>query len=135
MKSGIHFFVAAFLLLGITPERTLAMGTCLRDATVPQTIYPDGWRSFNAAGDTNQNGWSSDDIAAIFSLPGRIRNIGLGAWASAKLFDESAVEAIAAPLPTCRNLGYCFFSAWDFSAWDFLAWRSTAGAIDSRSTC
>lgn len=61
-------------------------------------VYLDGWRLFNAAEDTNNNGWCSDDITAIMDLGGSYRYVKLVGWQASAGLNEPEVDWIG---------GYC----------------------------
>jgi hypothetical protein len=58
-------------------------------------VYLDGWRPHNPAEDANQNGWCSDDIAAVFQLDGAYRYVKLAAWSPDGGLNEPEVDALA----------------------------------------
>jgi len=58
-------------------------------------IYLDGWRIHDASEDANGNGWCSDDIAAVFQLPGMYRYVKIAAWSSVGALNEPEVDAVA----------------------------------------
>jgi len=72
-------------------------------------VYLDGWRTHNPTEDINGNGWCSDDVAAVFELPGIYRYVKLTAWEEPNVFTsywEPEVDAVLAteipapPTPT-----------------------------------
>ncbi len=62
-------------------------------------VYLDGWRQHNPAEDINRNGWTSDDIAAVFELPGYYRYVKLAAWSPYSALNEPEVDAVASIRP------------------------------------
>ncbi|MEW6214833.1 MAG: hypothetical protein AB1478_06460 [Nitrospirota bacterium] len=60
-------------------------------------VYLDGWRPHNPAEDIDNNGWSSDDIAGVYELPGMYRYIKIAAWSDGSVdsYNEPEVDAVA----------------------------------------
>jgi hypothetical protein len=64
-------------------------------------VYLDGWRPHNPLEDINRNGWTSDDIAGVYQLPGHYRYVQLVAWSQTGTLNEPEVDAVAAMPPEC----------------------------------
>ena len=62
-------------------------------------VYLDGWRTFNAAEDTNGNLWLSDDITGVFQFDQAYRYVRLEAWGPGGGFNEPEVDGIASVIP------------------------------------
>ena len=77
----------------------------LSDQAILIALYLDGWRTYNAAEDLNDNGWCSDDVAGVLQLPGNNRYIMLEGWSKEPTshLNEPEVDAVAAVVPTAAT--------------------------------
>jgi hypothetical protein len=62
-------------------------------------VYLDGWRTFNAAEDSNGNLWCSDDIGGVYNLGASYQYIKLVAWSTSSPYNEPEVDAVCSVIP------------------------------------
>ncbi|MCP4707549.1 MAG: hypothetical protein GY869_02900 [Planctomycetes bacterium] len=62
-------------------------------------VFMDGWRTFNAAEDSNGNNWLSDDITGVYQFDQAYRYVYLEAWSPYSPLNEPEVDGIAAYAP------------------------------------